>query len=142
MRSRFLILGSILLATCVYSQQAKPPLEGKLVEMDSTPCGAFDKYVQHNLVEVANTIPPQTEPFCPEYVLQADQVTYRIVSSDAKHPAPLPVGESALFRLQNGKMLVRVPAFDGREREYIVVSATALEPSASEPGPIRLNHLQ
>jgi hypothetical protein len=142
MRSKFPILASMLLAAYVYAQQSGPHLTGKLIEMDSMQCGVSNQDVQHNLVQTTNAVVAQTQTLCPEYALQADQVTYRIVSSDVKHPAPLPVGESALFRLQNGKMLVRVPAFDSKEREYIVVSTTPSEPSASDVAPVRLNHLQ
>ncbi len=53
-----------------------------------------------------------------------DRLIYRIRPKDDKHPALLPVGESAEFRIHKDKMLLRVPESDGKEREYIVVSMT------------------
>jgi len=142
MRSKLFILAPILLAACACAQQPKSYLTGKLLEMDSVPCGPYNKDVQNDSVDPVNPVAVQTEAVCPEYVLQAEQVTYRVVSRNAKHPAPLPLGESALFRLQNGKMLLRVPAFDSKEREYIIVSMTPREQNAGDASPVRLNHLQ
>lgn len=142
MHSRLLIWASILLAACVYGQQSKPYLTGTLIELDSMQCGANNKDVQHNSVETPNAVNPEIQTLCPEYMLEADQATYQIVSSNTDHPAPLPIGESVLFRLRNGKMLVRVPAFDNKEREYIVVSMRPHASSTAAAGPIRLNHLQ
>jgi hypothetical protein len=59
---------------------------------------------------------------CQEYVLQTERLTYRIRPKDDKHPALLPVGETAQFRIHKDKMLLRVPETDGKEREYVVVS--------------------
>lgn len=49
---------------------------------------------------------------------------YRIRPRDDKHPALLPIGENAQFRLQKDKMLLMVEGFDSKERDYIVVSMT------------------
>lgn len=142
MRSKFLILPSILLVAGVCAQQPKPYLTGKLVEMDSMRCSAYNKDVRNNREETTNAVAAPIETLCPEYELRADEATYRIVSSNAKHPAPLPIGESALYRWQKGKMLVRVPAFDSEEREYIVVSKTTRDPNTADASATRLHHLQ
>jgi hypothetical protein len=139
MRSVFLILVSTLLAGCLYAQQPKSVLTGKLIQMDSVPCATnSDKDIQNSAVETPAAAQP--EALCPQYVLEAWQVVYRIISRNANHPAPLPIGESAQFRLQDGTMLLRVPAFDNVEREYIIVSTS--ETNAADARPIRLNHLQ
>ena len=52
---------------------------------------------------------------------------YHIRPRDEKHPALLPVGEKAQFRLDKDKMLLRVEDGDNKEREYIVVSMTPRE---------------
>ena len=140
MHSKSLTLAAILLAASAFAQQPKTYVSGKLLGMDSVQCGA-DKGIQNNL-ETANTSPAKEQPLCPEYVLETDQVTYRVISRNTKHPAPLPIGELAQFRWQNGKMLLRVPAFDSKEREYIVVSAMPRGQSAADANVIRLNHLQ
>ena len=61
---------------------------------------------------------------CQEYVLQTDHVIYRIRPRDEKHPALLPVGEKAQFRIQKDKMILGVEDLDEKEREYQVVSMT------------------
>jgi hypothetical protein len=59
---------------------------------------------------------------CQEYVLQTDRVVYRIRPRDEKHPALLPVGQKALFRMKKDFMVLKVPDGDGKERDYDVVS--------------------
>lgn len=55
-------------------------------------------------------------------MVQSDSVTYRIRPRDEKHPALLPVGEKAQFRMEKGKMKLRVEDLDDKEHEYSVVS--------------------
>jgi hypothetical protein len=65
------------------------------------------------------------EMLCQEYVLQADRVVYRIRPKDDKHPALLPIGETAHFRIHKDKLILKVAeGSDDKEREYIVVSMT------------------
>jgi hypothetical protein len=61
---------------------------------------------------------------CPEYLLQTDRILYRIRPKDEKHPALLPVGEKAQFRMDKDHMRLRVEDLDDKERDYIVVSMT------------------
>ncbi len=55
-------------------------------------------------------------------MVQSDKMTYRIRPRDEKHPALLPVGEKAQFRMEKNKMKLRVEDLDDKEREYSVVS--------------------
>lgn len=48
-------------------------------------------------------------------ILQTDKLTYRIRPKDDKHPALLPIGETAQFRIQKDKLILRVPEGDGKE---------------------------
>jgi len=48
------------------------------------------------------------ETLCQEYVLRSQRVTYRIRPKDDKHPALLPIGETAEFRIHKDKLLLRV----------------------------------
>jgi len=141
MPSKSVILATILFAASAYAQQPNSYSVGKLLRVDSVQCESYNKDLPNHNAEPANLIAARAEAVCPEYVLFADGVAYRIVSRNIQHPAPLPIGELALFRLQSGKMLVRVPAFDNKEREYILVSV--MPPQSSGDGSlIRLNHLQ
>ena len=106
----------------------KPAYErGVLLQMDSTHCGYAEKDGKTLTGELLGTDGQHKntqEVLCQEYILKSDRLIYRIRPRDDKHPALLPVGESAEFRIHKDKMLLRVPEADGKEREYIVVSMT------------------
>jgi hypothetical protein len=120
----------------VASTQAVPPLPGKerpaydrgvLLQMDSTHCGYAEKDSKTVAGEIFGTDGQHKntrEVLCQEYILKSERLIYRIRPKDDKHPVLLPVGESAEFRIQKDKMLLRVPESDGKEHEYIVVSIT------------------
>jgi hypothetical protein len=106
----------------------KPAYErGVLLQMDSTHCGYAEKDGKTLTGQILGTDGQHKntqEVLCQEYILKSDRLIYRIRPRDDKHPALLPVGESAEFRIHKDKMLLRVPESDGKEREYIVVSMT------------------
>lgn len=144
---RALILSVIIgLAAMAYAKDPKPYQTGKLLQMDSVQCGMAEKEAKSFAGEMLGTDSGNKktqELLCQEYVLQAERVIYRIRPRDEKHPALLPVGEQAQFRLQKDKMLLRVEDLDSKEREYIVVSMTPRsESSTADAGPSHLNHLQ
>jgi hypothetical protein len=126
--------GTLLLLTATL--QAVPPAPAKdkpayergvLLQMDSTNCGFAEKGGKTLTGEILGTDGQHKntqEVLCQEYILKSDRLIYRIRPKDDKHPALLPVGESAEFRIHKDKMLLRVPESDGKEREYIVVSMT------------------
>ncbi len=98
-----------------------------LLQMESTPCGVAEKggkTVAGELLGTDSETKKTNEVLCPEYVLQTDRVIYRIRPRDDKHPALLPLGETAEFRIDKDKMKLRVPEADQKEREYTVVSMT------------------
>jgi hypothetical protein len=72
------------------------------------------------------------ELLCQEYVLETSKIVYRIRPKDVKHPALLPIGEKAQFRLDKDEMRLRVEDMDDKEREYIVVSMSPNQSSDSE----------
>ena len=68
-------------------------------------------------------------------MLQTDHVIYHIRPREEKHPALLPVGEKALFRMKKDFMVLKAPEGDNKEREYDVVSMTPVqENNASATG--------
>jgi hypothetical protein len=131
MNAKYVVLGFCLLAG--YSASGKEHTDyqrGTLVRMDSTSCGTQEKESQSLAGEVLGTEgghKKTQELLCQEYVLQADKVAYRIRPKDDKHPVLLPIGEFAEFRIHKDKLLLRVPAMDDKEREYIVVSMAPRE---------------
>lgn len=138
-----LILG---LASVAYAKEPKPYQSGKLIQMDSVPCGTAEKDGKSFAGEMLGTdsgSKKTQEVLCQEYVLQAERVIYRIRPRDEKHPALLPVGDQAQFRLDKDKMLLRVEDLDNKERVYTVVSMTPRTDSTSaDATPARANHLQ
>jgi len=134
MRYRSLVLASMLLAATAYAKEPKAYLSGKLLQMDSVQCGVNEKDAKKNK--------KSQEVLCQEYVVQTDQVEYHIRPTDEKHPALLPVGENAQFRLDKNKMMLRMEGADTKEREYVVVSIKPRSQSTADASPARLNHLQ
>jgi len=134
MRYRSLVLASMLLAATAYAKEPRAYLSGKLLQMDSVQCGVDEKDAKKNK--------KSQEVLCQEYVVQTDQVEYHIRPTDEKHPALLPVGQNAQFRLEKNKMLLRMEGADTKEREYVVVSIKPRSQSTADANPARLNHLQ
>lgn len=132
MGSKSLVLASLLLAATAYAKELKAYQDGKLLQMDSVQCAMDDnakKGKTHDLL-------------CQEYLVQTDQVIYRIRPKDDKHAVLLPIGQSAQFRLEKNKMLLRIEGIDSKEREYFVLSIKPRGDSSADARPARLNHLQ
>lgn len=131
MRSK-LFLCVMLLATVAYAKDPRPYQTGNLLRMDSVECAASDHAREkHN------------KPLCQEYVVQAENVDYRIRPRDEKHAVLLPVGTRVQFRMEKDRMVLRTEDFSGKDREYAVFSAEPrTEGNAVDAAPTRLNHLQ
>lgn len=144
MRYKSLVLAAILLAATAYAKEPKAYQSGKLLQMDSVQCGVGSKD-DKNISEVVSneSVPGKTdERTCQEYVLQADQVIYRIRPRNEKHPVLLPVSDWAQFRLEKNRIFLRVADLDSKEREFIVMSMTPRGNSTADARPARVNHLQ
>ena len=145
MRPKSLLLTLILLAATAYGREPKVYQTGQLLQMDSVQCGVDEKDAKSLTGEMLGTDSGHKkthELLCQEYLLQTDRVIYRIRPRDEKHPALLPIGDHAQFRLEKDKMLLRVEDLDSKEREFIVVSMTPRGDKTADASPSRLNHLQ
>ena len=119
-----------LLAAVALAREPRHYQSGKLLKMESAMCGTDEKNGKSLAGEMIGTDSSHKKMhdlLCPEYVLQTDKLIYTIRPKDEKHPALLPVGEKAQFRLDKDKMLLRVEDMDDKEREYIVVSMVPRE---------------
>ncbi len=129
MRSNVLIT-MLLLAGLASAREPRHYQSGVLLQMDSAECG-FDensgKSITGELIGTDSAHKKTHALLCQEYILQAERVTYRIRPRDEKHPALLPVGEKAQFRMDKDKMMLRVEDGDDKERPYTVVSMTPRE---------------
>jgi hypothetical protein len=136
----------LVLVSVAYAKEPKAYQTGKLLQMDSVNCGVDERDANSVAGEMLGTdsMHKKTkEVLCQEYLLQAENVIYRIRPRDEKHPVLLPVGQNAQFRLQKDKMLLRMEDVDSKEREYIVVSMTPRTDSSSADANTKpLNHLQ
>jgi hypothetical protein len=124
MRLKLLFL-IVLLAGLCQAREPRRYQSGKLMRMESVKCGMDEKNGKSLTGEIIGTDSAHMktrELLCQEYVIETDMLVYRVRPKDDKHPALLPVGEKAQFRLDKDKMLLRVEDYDDKEREYIVVS--------------------
>jgi hypothetical protein len=125
---RILVPALILVASFAAQAKDKPAYQnGLLIKMESASCGSEEKGGSTVTGEILGTDGQHKktqELLCPEYTLQTDRLIYRIRTKSEKHPALLPIGETAQFRLHKNRLLLRVPEAGGKEREYIVVSMT------------------
>jgi hypothetical protein len=95
--------------------------------MESVKCGTDERNAKSFAGEIIGTDSAHMkthELLCQEYVLQTDDVVFRIRPKDDKHPVLLPVGEKAQFRMEKDKMKLRVEDLDDKERDYTVISMT------------------
>ena len=128
MKARMLVLSLVVAGTCCAKDHDYQ--KGTLLRMDSSACGSQEKGSKTVAGEIFGTDGQHRktqELLCQEYVLQSEHVVYRIRPKDDKHPALLPIGETAQFRLHKDKLILVVPEADGKEREYIVVSMVPRE---------------
>ena len=129
---KILLLSAALALTCS-SAQAKDTRfyqKGRLIQMESVPCGYAEKGGKTVLGAMIGTDGEHKntkEMLCQEYVLKSDRVLYRIRPRDEKHPILLPVGEDAQFRIQKDKLYLKVTELEDKERDYTVVSMTPVE---------------
>jgi hypothetical protein len=125
---KFFTLGAIALFALSLQAKDKPAYEkGVLMQMESSSCGYAEKDGKTLAGEILGTDGQHKntkQVLCQEYTLQTDRITYRIRPKDDKHPALLPIGETAEFRIHKDKLLLRVIESDNNEREYQVVSMT------------------
>ncbi|HEX6804931.1 MAG TPA: hypothetical protein VF133_14725 [Terriglobales bacterium] len=124
------VLAAVLLASVAQAREPRHYQSGKLVKMDSVKCGtdAKDgKSFAGELIGTDSSHMKTRELLCQEYTLQTDSVLYHIRPKDEKHPALLPIGNQAQFRLDKDKMILRVEDYDDKERDYEVVSMSPVD---------------
>ena len=119
------LIGVLLLTSVMHGKDVKVHQSGTLLQMDAVDCGYDERSGKNFSGMVLGTDSGHKKAqvlLCQEYVVQSDKITYRIRPKDEKHPALLPVGERAQFRMEKDKMKLRVEDLDDKERDYLVVS--------------------
>ena len=138
MRLRYVVVVA-LLATLAFAREPKHYQSGKLIKMQSVKCGTDAKDGKSLAGEMLGTDSQHMktrELLCQEYTLETGSVIYTIRPKDDKHPALLPIGNQAQFRLDKDKLLLRVEDYDDKEREYEVVSMTPNDGTTPSTAPV------
>jgi hypothetical protein len=125
-----LIFALVLVVSLPLSAEDKhkknPPARGMLEKMEAVPCGAKERGLT-GLGSVFGSVGVQhvnsDEKLCPQYLFRTDEMEYEIRPLDHKHPAVLPVGHEAEFKVKDDRMSLRVPDGDRKKRDYQVVAA-------------------
>ena len=130
------LLGAVLLLgfTAAQAKDAPSYQSGTLKEMTSVECGFEQKSAKGLVGELVGTDDNHSKTrktFCQEYVMETNNVVYHIRPREEKHPALLPVGEKAMFRMKKDYMVLKVPEGDDKEREYDVVAMTPVQTNDS-----------
>jgi hypothetical protein len=126
MRSKLILCVLLGLSSAAFAKETKHYESAKLLQMDSVACGKTEKDAKSLAGEMLGTdsgSKKTQELLCQEYLLESDRVIYRVRPREEKHPALLPIGEQARFRVEKDKLYMRV-GDDEKERAYIVVSMT------------------
>src|SRR6202040_804121 len=95
--------------------------KGVLVRMESAACGHAEsdgKTLKGQILGTDGEHKNIRETLCAEYILQADRVIYKIRPKDDKHPVLLRIGETAEFRIDKEKLILRVPEANDKEHDY------------------------
>jgi hypothetical protein len=107
--------------------------KGKLTQMVSVNCGYQEKSGKGIVGELIGTDSAKRDVhdrLCQEYELKSATVVYRIRPTDEKHPALLPLGDTAMFRIKKDRLLLKAGE-DEKERSYLVVSMSPVEAQAA-----------
>jgi hypothetical protein len=126
--------GALLFSMAVMAKDGPSYQSGTLKEMNSVECGFEQKSAKGFMGEIVGTDDNHSKTkktFCQEYVLETNHVVYHIRPREEKHPALLPVGEKAMFRMKKDFMVLKVPEGDDKEREYDVVAALPVQANDS-----------
>ena len=133
MRLSYLLV-IVLLATVAQAKDPKHYQSGKLLRMESVKCGTDEKNGKSVAGEMLGTDSAHMktrEMLCQQYLLETETVIYTIRPKDEKHPALLPIGEKAQFRMDKDKIVLRVEDMDDKDRDYEVVSMVPNESAAT-----------
>ena len=129
------ILVAVLLAASPLSagNKKKQTERGMLEKMEAVPCGAKE----HGLTglgslwgSVGVTHVNSDEKLCPQYMLRTDDMEYQVRPLDKK-PKLLPVGQEGEFKVNKGKLDMRIVDGDHKMREYQVVAMRPIDHSDS-----------
>jgi len=120
-----LLLAAILVVGIAEAKTPPTYEKGALVEMESAECGVDSKDAQGigGILGVDNSVHTKSvQMLCQQYLLQSDHFNYKIRPTEKKHPALLPIGQQAEFRIVKDRMMLHVAGAKGKDRAFTVVA--------------------
>ncbi len=99
---------------------------GVLLQPDHATCVSEKKSSEHpsSNSSVSGASQDQARDLCSDYILQTDQLNFRIRSKNDKRANVLPAGQFAQFRLAKDKLLLRAYETSTKEIQFTVISIT------------------
>ena len=119
----------------VVAKKKNQPSRAVLEKMDAVPCGAKQRGLAglgSFWASVGITDIHSNEKLCPQYLVRADDMDYRVRPADMKHPDVLPVGHEVVFRIEKDHMMMGVADLDDKRykmKKYEVVAMEQARPA-------------
>jgi hypothetical protein len=114
------------------------PERAMLEKMEAVPCGAKQRGISGVGALWASagiTHINSDEKLCPQYLLRTDDMEYEVRPTDGKNPVLLPVGQEAIFKIKNNRILLSVPESNDKKvrstKTYVVVAVRQNDPEAA-----------
>ncbi|MGC2248489.1 MAG: hypothetical protein WA609_17920 [Terriglobales bacterium] len=124
-----LVIGALALSmldpTSAAAKAKKKPPRGMIESMESLPCGVKEKGLSGLGAvwgSVGVTSVSSNQKLCPQYLFRTDELEYHIRPKDTKHPAILPIGHEAEYKIKKDEIFLKVPDGDHKTRAYHVIS--------------------
>ncbi|MFZ3341528.1 MAG: hypothetical protein WA213_11635 [Terriglobales bacterium] len=129
MKATILVIGALALSmldpTSAAAKAKKKPPRGMIESMESLPCGVKEKGLSGLGAvwgSVGVTSVSSNQKLCPQYLFRTDELEYHIRPKDTKHPAILPIGHEAEYKIKKDEIFLKVPDGDHKTRAYHVIS--------------------
>jgi len=119
----------------VSAKKRNQPDRAVLEKMEAVPCGAKQKGLAglgSFWASVGVTHIDSSEKLCPQYLVRADDVDYRVRPADLKHADVLPIGHEVVFKIEKDHMMMGVAELDDtryKMKKYEVVAMEQARPS-------------
>ena len=116
------------------ARKKNQPNRAILEKMEAVPCGAKQKGLAglgSFWASVGVTHIDSNEKLCPQYLVRADDMDYRVRPADLRHPDVLPIGHEVVFKIDKDHMLMGVAEGDKKYKmkKYEVVAMDQARPA-------------
>ena len=126
----------------VSARKKNQPNRAVLEKMEAVPCGAKQKGLAglgSFWASVGITDIHSNEKLCPQYLVRADDMDYRVRPADLKHPDVLPVGHEVVFKIEKDHMMMGVADLDDKRYKMKKYEVVAMEQARPADAAARVN---